>query len=109
MLVQAEKYYNPKGVVFIAASVDDRKSKKSVPSFVNRYNVGFPVWLNATTRDLSRLGMGTAVPATAFLDQEGRIVARVEGQMREGDLRERLDWLLGDQIGPAPPAALRRP
>jgi thiol-disulfide isomerase/thioredoxin len=109
MLVQAEKYYNPKGVVFIAASVDDRKSKKSVPNFVNRYSVGFPVWLDATTGDLSRLGVGAAVPATVFVDQEGRIVARVEGQMREGDLRERLDWLLGDRIGPAPPAALRRP
>jgi thiol-disulfide isomerase/thioredoxin len=109
MLVQAEKYYNPKGVVFIAASVDDRKSKKSVPNFVNRYNVGFPVWLDATTGDLLRLGMGVAVPATAFLDQEGRIVTRIEGQMREEDLRERLDWLLGDRIRPAPPAALRRP
>jgi len=109
MLVQAEKYYSPKGVVFIAASVDDRKSKKSVPSFVDKYNVGFPVWLGATTRDLTRLRMGVAVPATAFLDREGRIVARVEGEMREGDLRERLDWLLGERIGSAPPAALGRP
>jgi thiol-disulfide isomerase/thioredoxin len=109
MLVQAEKYYNPRGVVFIAASVDDRKSKKSVPNFVNKYNVSFLVWLDATNRDLLRLGMGTAVPATAFLDREGRIVARVEGQMREDDLRERHDWLLRDRTGPAPPAALRRP
>jgi hypothetical protein len=109
MLVQAEKYYNPKGAVFIAASVDDRKSKKSVANFISRYNVGFPVWMDATTGDLLRLGMGAAVPATAFLDQEGRVAARVEGQMREGDLRERLDWLLGDRSRPAPPAALRRP
>lgn len=109
MLVQAEKYYNPKGVVFIAASVDDRKGKKSVPNFVNRYSVGFPVWMDATTGDLLRLRMGAAVPATAFLDREGRIVARVAGEMREGDLRERLDWLLGDRVGSAPPAALRRP
>jgi hypothetical protein len=109
MLVQAEKYYNPKGVVFIAASVDDRKSKKSVPNFVKIHGVGFHVWMDATTGDLLRLMMGAAVPATAFLDQEGRIVARVEGQMREGDLRERLDRLLGNRTGPAPPAALRRP
>ena len=109
MLVQTEKYYNPKGVVFIAASVDDSKSRKSVPNFVKMYNVSFPVWMDATSGDLLRLGMGPAVPATAFLDQEGRIVARIEGQMREGDLRERLDWLLGDRIVPAPPAALRRP
>jgi thiol-disulfide isomerase/thioredoxin len=109
MLVQAEKYYKPKGVVFIAASVDARKSKKSVPNFVNKYDVGFPVWLDATAGDLLRLGMGAAVPSTAFLDRDGRIVARVAGQMREEDLRERLDWLLGDGIAPAPPAALRRP
>ena len=109
MLVQAEKYYNPKGVVFIAASVDDRKSKKSVSNFVNKYNVGFPVWMDATTGDLLRLGMGVAVPATAFLDREGRIAARVAGQMREENLRERLDRLLGDRSGPAPPATLRRP
>ena len=39
MLVQAEKYYNPKGVVFVAASVDDGESKKSVPtsSFFHKY------------------------------------------------------------------------
>ncbi len=98
MLVQAEKYYNPKGVVFIAASVDDRKSKKNIPNFVNKYDIGFPVWMDATTGDLLRLGMGVAVPSTAFLDREGRIAARVEGQMREGDLRERLDWLLGNRI-----------
>ena len=64
---------------------------------------------DATTGDLLRLGMGAAVPATVFLDQEGRIVARVEGQMRDEDLRERLEWLLGDRTGPAPLAALRRP
>lgn len=109
MLVQAEKYYNSKGVAFIAASVDDRKTGKSVLDFVNKYNVGFPVWLNATTRHLMSLGMGVAVPSTAFLDREGRIAARVEGQMREDDLRERLDWLLRDRTGPAPSAALRRP
>jgi thiol-disulfide isomerase/thioredoxin len=103
MLVQAEKYYNSKGVVFIAASVDDRKTKKSVPNFVKKYNVSFPVWLNATTHDLLSLRMGVAVPSTAFLDREGRIAARVEGQMREEDLRQRLDWLLRDRTGPAPP------
>ena len=93
----------------LAASVDDRKSKKSVPNFVNKYNVGFPVWLDATSGDLLKLGIGAAVPSTAFLDREGRIAARIEGQMREEDLRERIDWLLGDRIGRAPPVALRRP
>jgi len=102
MLVQAEKGYKPRGVVFIAASVDEGKGKKNVPDFVSKYHVGFSVWLGATIDDLSRLGMGIAVPATAFLDQEGHIVSRVHGQVREEELRDRLEWLLGDGTGPAP-------
>jgi len=102
MLVKAEKDYRSKGVAFIAASVDDRKSKKNVPEFVSRYNVRLSIWLDANADDLTRLGMGTAVPATAFLDPEGHIAFRVEGQLREEELRERLDWLLGSRAGPAP-------
>ena len=99
MLVQAEKEYGPKGVVFIAASVDEGKNKKNVPDFVSKYHVPFPVWLDETMRDLLRLGMGTAVPATAFRDQENHIVSRA---MREDELRDRLEWLLGDGTTPAP-------
>jgi thiol-disulfide isomerase/thioredoxin len=102
MLVQAEREYGSKGVVFIAASVDEGKSKNGVPDFASRFHVEFPVLLDATMRDLLRLGMGRAVPATAFLDQEGHIVSRVQGQMREEELKERLDWLLGDRSRPAP-------
>jgi len=58
-------------------------------------------------RDLLRLGMGKAVPATAFLDQEGRIVSRVHGQISEEELKERLEWLLGDRTRPKPPALVR--
>lgn len=107
ILVEAEKDYQPKGVVFIAASVDEGKSKKNVPDFISKYHVGFAVWLDATMRDLSRLGMGPAVPATAFLDQDGHILSRVQGQMREQDLKERLEWLLGDRSGTKPAAVVR--
>jgi peroxiredoxin len=109
MLVQAEKEYGRRGVVFIAASVDDRKSKKNVPDFVSKYHIGFRVLQDATMRDLLRLGMGTAVPATAFLDQEGRIVSRVQGQISGKELRERLEWLLGDRTILAPTAAVWHP
>src|SRR5579872_3996125 len=102
MLVKAEKDYRSKGVAFIGASVDDRKSRKNVPEFVNKYNVSLSTWLDANADDLARLGMGTAVPATAFLDAEGHIAFRVEGQLSKEELRERLDWLLGSRVGPAP-------
>jgi len=67
----------------------------------------FPVWLGANRDDLDRLGMGLAVPATAFLDQQGHIVFRVTGPAREEELRERLDWLIGSRDGPPPVAFVR--
>jgi len=107
MLVQAEKEYGRRGVVFIAASVDDRKGKKNVPDFVSKYHIGFPVWQDATMRDLLRLGMGTAVPATAFLDQDGHIVSRIQGQIGYEEVKERLEWLLGDRTRPKPLTLVR--
>jgi hypothetical protein len=104
LLVDAEKEYGPRGVAFIGASLDDSKTKqKVVPEFISTHGIAFPVWLGATADDLARLGMGDAVPATAFIDQEGHIIARISGQIRRQELRERIEWLLGEHRS-APPA-----
>ena len=102
MLVEVEKEYAARGVVFIAASLDDRQTRPQIPEFLTKYKVGFTVWVGASTMDLDDLKLGQALPATAFLDQEGRIVARVIGQAQKNDWKERLDWLTGDRSGPAP-------
>ena len=107
MIVEMEKEYRARGVVFIAASLDDSKTRSQIPAFVSKYQIGFPVWYGATGDDLAKLNMGEAVPGTAFIDQEGRIVARVLGQMRKQDLKERLDWLSGDRSGAAPPPIVK--
>ena len=102
MLVEAEKVYAPRGVVFIAASLDDEKTRKLVPAFLSASKVAFPVWMGATGDDLDKLGMGEAVPATAFIDGEGYIVCRVLGQIRHQELTERLEWLTGAHEGDPP-------
>jgi thiol-disulfide isomerase/thioredoxin len=104
LLVKQEEDYRSRGVIFIAASVDDAKSRHLVRAFVSRNQVRLLVCLGANSADLERLGMGRAVPATAFLDLQGHVVFRITGPMREEELRERLDWLLGSRAGP-PPAA----
>jgi thiol-disulfide isomerase/thioredoxin len=103
-LVAIEKQYAGR-VAFIGASLDDSKTESKIPAFLARYRIDFPIWLGATLDDLDRLKMGNAVPATAFLDQDGRIVARILGQARPEEVKERLDWLTGDRSG-APPEAL---
>jgi thiol-disulfide isomerase/thioredoxin len=102
MLVEMEKQYASRGVVFIAASLDDAKSKAKIPAFLAEYKVDFPVWYGATGDDLDQLKLGDAVPATVFLDAEGRIVARILGQARPEEVKERLDWLVSDRSAPAP-------
>ena len=102
MLVEAEREYATRGVVFIAASLDDRQTRPKIADFMATFHIDFPVWVGASTMDLDDLKLGQAVPATAFLDRQGRIVARVLGQMSKDELKERLDWLTGDGSGPAP-------
>ena len=107
MLAAAEKVWGPKGVVFIAASIDDGKTRKNIPGFLRQFTVGFPVWVGATGNDLARLKMGNAVPATAFVDEEGVIFARVLGEIRRPEVDERLEWISGDRTKAAPPAMVR--
>src|ERR1017187_2394764 len=106
-LVDLEKQYADRGVAFIGASLDDEKSTPKIPAFVSRYKIDFPIWYGATLDDLDRLKMNNAVPATAFLDAEGPLVARIFGQARPEEVRERLDWLAGDRSGPAPLALVK--
>jgi len=106
-LVDAEKTYGSRGVVFIGASLDDEKSKAKIPDFLSKYHVTFPIWVGATSDDLDKLAMGPAVPATAFLDQEGHIVSRIWGQFRDEEVKERLDWLTGPRTEPAPQAIVK--
>ena len=105
LLAEAAKDYGGRGVVFLAVSLDDEKTRQLVPAFVSAHGISFPVWLGATGDDLAKLGLGEAVPATAFVDQDGHIMSRILGQLRQEDLKERLNWLTGDKTG-TPPEAL---
>jgi hypothetical protein len=107
MLVDLEKQYAARGVVFIGASLDNAKTRDRIPAFMSEHHIEFPVWYGATGDDLDQLKLGGAVPATAFVDAEGRIVARILGQARVEEVKERLDWLTGDRTGAAPTALVK--
>jgi len=107
MLVGFERQYAARGVQFVGASLDDARTKARIPEFLARYNVAFPVWCGATADDLDRLKLGDAVPATLFLDAEGHIVARILGQARPEEIRERLEWMTGDKSSAAPQALVK--
>jgi thiol-disulfide isomerase/thioredoxin len=106
MLVETEKAWSPKGVAFIGVSIDDKKGQQDIPAFVKKYSIGFPIWMGAGNSEVERLGLGEAVPDTAFLNRDGMIVFRVLGEISKPELLERLNWLSGDHSGTQPKALL---
>jgi thiol-disulfide isomerase/thioredoxin len=102
MLVQEESSYRNRGVVVIGVSLDKPGDESKVRAFVAKYQVGFPIWLDGSADDLDRWKLGPGVPATAFIDPNGKIAGRVMGEMRKPSLEHRLEWLLGNRLGRAP-------
>ncbi len=103
MLVEAAKAWEPAGVAFIAVSLDDEKTRKDIPAFVERYHASFPVWVGASSDELNKLELGSGVPDTAFIDERGTVVARVLGEIHRPEIDARLSWLTGDRKSPPPP------
>ncbi len=102
LLVVLQNRYATRGVQVIGASVDDESTRDAIPEFVERFKLKFPAWLGATVEDMQRLGLGNALPATAVIDRDGRIVGRIIGMVNKADLTKRIEWLLGDRQTPAP-------
>ncbi len=107
LLVAFRQRYAARGVQVIGASADDESTQKKIPAFARRLKINFPIWVGATTADMQRLGLGEALPATAILDRDGQIAARILGPLERGDLESRVDWLLGDRNSPPPPALVK--
>jgi thiol-disulfide isomerase/thioredoxin len=106
MLMRLRKEFAARGVEVIGPSADAPETQNKIAPFLRKQKIDFPIWIGATTADMERLHLGTALPATAVLDRDGRIVGRIHGPLEEADLRARIAWLLGDRSGPAPSPVL---
>jgi len=104
LLQEMQKKYENKGVVVLGASVDDEKTQPLIQPFAEKNKIPFPLLVGATTDQMQQLQLGEAIPATAFFDADGNLVARVLGELNKSDLQSRLEWMLGKHHGKAPPA-----
>ncbi len=102
VLVKTAAQASKPGLVFLAVSIDEPGTQARVSDMVKKYGITFPVWTGANGDDVYRLSKGEAVPATLFIDRDGTILARVSGQIRENELKERIAWLTGDRTGARP-------
>ncbi|MBZ5508557.1 MAG: TlpA family protein disulfide reductase [Acidobacteriia bacterium] len=107
IFVEAQKKFGQRNLVILAASLDDARTQKYVRKFVKTYKMDFPVLLDASAELMARFGLGETVPSTIFLDTQGNIVDKIQGQARRKDLLSRIGRLLSDQD--APPKAVGQP
>jgi thiol-disulfide isomerase/thioredoxin len=103
LLAEMQKKYEEKGIAVLGASVDDEKSQNLIQPFAEKNKISFPLLQGASTEQMQKLQLGEAIPATAFFDADGKLVGRVLGELDKSGLEKRLEWMLGNHQGKAPP------
>ena len=103
MLARVANEYAPHGVTFVGASIDDEEEIEKAKAFARKARVAYPLTFGATTAEMISFQLGDAVPVTVILNREGAPRFRLVGEIKEADLRARLDWLLDPGDKDAPP------
>lgn len=105
LFTDAVKHYGSDRIQVVAISLDDSTTQGKIPTFAEKEKMPFPILLG-NTEAMQKLGLGEAVPATAFLDPNGNVIARILGEVSKSELKARLDWMLGGETGKEPPATI---
>ena len=93
-LAAIQNDYAAFGVQVIGASADAIADRSKVIQFIRESRVNFPVWLGATTEDMKRFGLGPALPGTAVIGRDGKILSVHLSVITQNELRKQIDALL---------------
>ena len=107
-LAKMADQYAPQNVAFVLASIDEQKKLGAVRDFVTQQKVSLPVWVGADVDLLEQLSGTKVVPATLIIDDKGEIVRAINGEAREEDVKEAVEWLLSGKKGAAPAERVKR-
>jgi cytochrome c biogenesis protein CcmG/thiol:disulfide interchange protein DsbE len=95
-LERAYRDVNPQGVEFLAVNTTYQDSLSQAVSFVNRYELSFPI-LSDHTGQVARLYQLRALPSTFFIDTDGVIrKVVIGGPMNETTIRTLIEDLLAE-------------
>jgi len=86
--------YAALGVQVVGASTDEAGDRAKVLQFVKETKVNFPVWTGATAADMTRFGLGSALPGTVVIGRDGRVAKVISGVVNQTDLKKQVDALL---------------
>lgn len=102
-LVKIDKDYRPKGLDFIAISLDDLPDMKTtVPKFLQEMRATMPTYLlNVSDPEPAILSVDKswsgALPATFLYDADGKVVFKAFGRITTPELRAAIEKLVGSK------------
>lgn len=108
LLADVAARFSDRGVVVVAASIDEGDSRSAVAKYAERMPAGMKLWIGATIEDMQRLGLGASIPVTVLLDREGRVAKMQRGLVRESALAAEVSKLLGESSPRKPPAGVEQ-
>lgn len=94
-LAAIQNEYAALGVQVIGASTDSVDDRSKVFQFVKEAKINFPIWIGASTGDMVRFGLGTALPGTVVVSRDGRIARVISGVINQAELKKQLEGMLG--------------
>lgn len=102
-LVKIDKEYRPKGLDFIAISLDDASDiDTAVPSFLHQMHATMPTYLlNVSDPEPAIMAVDKewsgALPGTFLYDVQGKVVFKHYGRVNAAELRTAIDKLVGSK------------
>ena len=93
-LAAIQNEYAALGVQVIGASADEVAARDEVLQFIKETKINFPIWLGASSGDMMRFGLGTALPGTVVIDRQGRVAKVISGVVNPPDLKKQINAML---------------
>lgn len=93
-LAAIQNEYAALGVQVVGASADEMDDRPKVLQFIKETRINFPVWMGATTADMMRFGLGSALPGTVIIGKDGRVAKVISGVVNQADLKKQIEAML---------------
>ena len=97
-LAAIQNEYAAFGVQVIGASTDEATDRAKVLQFIKETKINFPIWMGATSSDMLRFGLGTALPGSVIIGKDGRIARVISGVVNQADLKKQIDAMLSANV-----------
>lgn len=97
-LAAIQNEYAALGVQVIGASTDEAADRAKVLQFIKDTKINFPIWMGATSLDMLRFGLGTALPGSVLIGKDGRIAKVISGVVNQADLKKQIETMLSANV-----------